>query len=243
MANLEGTLWCPACDRAQAPSRMVRQLHSKQEGMVLRCAGMGHTYSYDRLMSLHPRMDKPDQPERQPPNTIVHQVWVYPEVLAALRNKFPQNLATTLCSCLTALADADTVLIEGEWAREMAALGIKRGREVLALAKEVKELRDKVKELQMKEDMLANFFRALGVNLPQAAVMAPAGVATVPDPASSVAHALPVDAAGNPLQPPRAQFSSLVENASGLLVPADGSEQQAAPFSFGSGAPVADERP
>lgn len=236
-------IYCLACDRAQTPALLQRQLSGKSEGMLLKCPTCQRVYSYASLMdpkNQRPRMLKSDLPEKQPPGTIIHQVWVYPEVLAALQAKFPQNLATTLCACFTSLADQDTVLIEGEWAREMAALGVKKGKEVLALAKEVKELRDKVRDYQLKEEALQGIFRAMGLaGMPQLANPA-AG------PTSSTSPAIPTDAAGTPLQPPRAQFAALTENEAGLLVPADGGdgEQSTSPFSFGSGqAPAADARP
>jgi uncharacterized protein YfaS (alpha-2-macroglobulin family) len=125
-------------------------------------------------------------------------------------------------SAVTSLADPDSVLIEGQYAREMAAIGIKTGRQVLSLAKEVKELRESVAAMKLKEETLRQFFGSMGMMMPQ----------PINQPAP---EAIPVDTQGNPLTPPRAQFTQLRDDGNGLLVPADGSEP-ATQFSFPTGA-------
>lgn len=215
-------IYCPLCDRAGTPSRMVKmQGGHRTEGMAVKCANGLHTFSYAKLMSMQPRMDKPDFIEKQPPNTVTLTLWVYPEVLESLRQKFEHNLNTTMCSAVTALADPDTVLIEGEHAREMAALGIKRGREVLGLAREVKELRTKLERAELQMQVLEPILRALGGAVPGVAAQAPA--------------------AGQQ-QPPQAQFSNLVESDNGLLMPSDGREA-AGNFTFAGPKPAASATP
>jgi len=247
-------IWCPACDRAQTPTRLIRQMAAKQEGMLLKCPTCSRTFSYAALMASNPkpRMDKVEFVEKQPPGTQILPLWIYPEVIAALQQKFPSNLMTTLCSAITALADPDAVLIEGDYAREMASIGVKRGREVLALAKEVKELREAVAAARLREQTLQQFFGSIGMAMPQPLAQQPAqqpASQSVSQPASPSADptALPVDEQGNPLVPPHAQFSSLREDGSGMLVPSDGSDPMASPasqFSFPTGAvPAADARP
>jgi hypothetical protein len=214
--------WCPACDRAGTPSRMIKVGSGRTEGMVVKCANQLHTFTYGKLMQLHPRMDKPDFVEKQPPNTVTLTLWVYPEVLESLRQKFEHNLNTTMCSAVTALADPDTVLIEGEHAREIASLGIKRGREVLGLAREVIELRKKLERAEIQMEALAPIFAAMGIN--------------------ANAGAAPMEGANGQKQPPRAQFANLVESDSGLLMPSDGREQ-AGEFTFAGPKPAASATP
>jgi hypothetical protein len=190
--------------------------------MVVRCANQLHTYNYPTLMKMNPRMDKPDFIEKQPPNTVTLALWVYPEVLESLKQKFEHNLNTTLCSAITALADPDTVLIEGEHAREIASLGIKRGREVLGLAREVKELRTKLERAQIQMEALAPIFQAMGIN--------------------ANAGAAPAEGANGQKQPPRAQFENLVESDTGLLMPASGRESTGN-FSYAGPKPAASATP
>lgn len=230
-------VYCPRCDKAGTPSRVIRQMAAKQEGMLVKCSSCGAVYNYQQLMASHPRMDKVDFVEKQPPNTQIVPLWLHPEIVTALQSKFPSNLLTTLHSAVTALADPDCVLIEGEYAREMAGLGIRRGREVLALAREVKELREAVAAAKLKEDTLRQFFSSLGMAMPQPVQSAS------PSPSAEQINP-PTDSAGNILTPPRANFSSLRDDGSGLLVPADGQPEPTSQFSFPAGAaPAADARP
>lgn len=231
-------IWCKRCDAANQPCRLVRQMAAKQEGMLLKCPQCGFTSSYSAVMASHPRMDKPDFVEKQPPGTQTVPLWLHPEILTALQAKFPSNLLTTLHSAVTALADPDSVLIEGEYAREMAAIGIKRGREVLSLAKRNRELTDENAQLKLREATLRQFFSGLGLAMP--------ALASQPATSPAADNSLPpVDANGNPLTPPRAQFSQLRDDGSGLLVPEGGQEPLASSqFSFPTGAaPAASERP
>jgi hypothetical protein len=231
-------IWCKRCDQSNPsqPSRLVRQMAGKQEGMLLKCPQCGYQSSYANVMASHPRMDKVDFVEKPSAGTKPYTIHLHPEVIEAWQRKFPSNPMTTLTAAVTALADPDSVLIEGDYAREMASLGIRRGREVLSMAKELKELRDEVAGLKLRESTLRAFFSGLGLAMPQVASQ-PAVPTDLPAP--------PVDANGNVLTPPRAQFSQLRDDGSGLLVPADGAEPIApSQFSFPTGAaPAADVRP
>lgn len=220
-------IWCPACDRAGSPARLVRQMSGKREGMLLQCPN-GHQTTYDAVMRLRPRMDKPDFTEKQPAGTIVLPLWIHPEVLEAFKRKFPANWQTTLCSAVTALADPDSVLIEGEAARDMAAIGVKRGREVLGLAREVKELREKLAAEQAQMATLRAFFGGMGLAMPQSA-NAPAPVPVPSGPPTLV------DGHRNPSLPPAARFQDLVDDGSGMLVPANGGPEPESPFTLDTG--------
>src|SRR5580698_3635800 len=144
-------VYCPACDKQGVSSKMVKILHSANEGMRVKCIAQGHLYAYERLMQLNPRKEHLALNEKMPPSCIIQQIWVHPEAWAMLMKRFPQTLLTTMCATITALADPDTVMVEGNYAREMRELGVERGRDVLALAKRVKELEAECEEMRIRE--------------------------------------------------------------------------------------------
>lgn len=202
-------IWCPACDKAGTPAKMVKEIHTRAEGMMVKCLGPStHRYSYDRLMQLNPRKEQLPLVEKQPPNTVVINVWCYPEALEALKQKFPSNLMTTLCATLAALADPDVVLIEGEHAREMVQLGVKRGRDVLGLARQVKTLQTQLDEARIRERALEPLLKALG------------GMAGVQQATPQAEPTATVDGHRNPDLPAPAALENLVESDEGFLVPA-----------------------
>lgn len=143
-------------------SEMIPKQASRMGGSVYRCTAQGHELEYGRLMAMHPRMRKLEMHEKQPGNTLAQTIWVYPEAWQALEARYPQNLMTTLCALLTALADEDTILVEGENARELRKLGVARGREVVGLAQAHKELQAEIADLRMREKVLEPFLKAMG---------------------------------------------------------------------------------
>jgi hypothetical protein len=202
-------IYCPACDKQGISSKMVKVLHSSGEGMRVKCIAQGHLYAYERLMQLNPRKEHLALNEKMPPSCQIQQVWVHPEAWAMLQKRFPQNLMTTLCATITALADPDTVMVEGEHAREMRALGVERGRDVLALAKRVKEQGQELEEMRIRERALAPLLKALG------GATGATNLAAAQEPSATV------NGQRNPDLPAPAAMEELVEDPeSGLLVPA-----------------------
>ena len=168
-------IFCPACDRTGHESLMIKDTSTKAEGQVVRCLLNNHRFEYARLLALKPRMVKLALNEKQPGNTIVMQVWVYPEVQEALRQRYPQNLQTTLCALMTALADPDTVMIEGEHARALRDAGVTRGREIAGLGTVIQQLEQQVAEAAIREKALAPLMQMMS----QAAAASGGGVAAV----------------------------------------------------------------
>jgi hypothetical protein len=152
MSNRLG-IWCPACDRQGiVNSEMLKQMHAPGTGMMTKCTAGGHQYTMERLMAMKPRMVKLQFTEKQPGNTIQQQFWIYPEALAALRERWPNNLMTTMCSILTSLADNSSFLVEGEYARELAAASppITRGREVAGMLHTIQQQEERIKNLEQQ---------------------------------------------------------------------------------------------
>lgn len=152
-------IFCPLCDQqaqrggTQIDSMMLRDTIGGVNGeMVVKCHLQGHKIPYDRLLAMNPRKQKLIVNEKQPQGTSTMAVWIHPEALQRLRERFPSNLMTTMCSLMTALADGDTTIIEGEYVREITQLGISvtKGRDFAGMAQELVSLRRTVEELQAK---------------------------------------------------------------------------------------------
>lgn len=128
------------------------------QGMRVKCA-RGHSVDYQQISGW--RKQTLPLIEKQPVGSIAQPVWMMPEVISALQSKYPQNFMTTLCSLMTALADGDTIILEGQHVREMRQLQagnpdahlIEKGRDVVGMARENSSLRTAVNELQ---DQLKN---------------------------------------------------------------------------------------
>lgn len=202
-------LYCIECDKSGISAKMMKVMHSRGEGMQVKCVSCGRQYNYATFLKLNPRKEKLALAEKMPPSCIIQQVWVHPEVWSMLQKRFPQTLMTTLCSILTALADPDTVMVEGDYAREMRSLGVERGRDVLSLAKRVKELTREVEEMRIRESALAPLLKALG------------GAAWIQQSVpSQVSSSVIVDGQRNPELPQIHGHEELVEDPeSGMMVP------------------------
>ena len=187
-------IYCPACDRQHLDSLMI------SEPLGYRCQMQSHRYEYQRLMALKPRMKPYNFVEKQPASTVLQQVWVHPEAWTRLHEKYPTNLMTTICSLLTSLADGDTMIIEGEHVREMQALGVTRGRDMVGLAATNQTLSTELEAARIREKALEPLFRALGGAGLAAMSGATAGQPIEAD-SSSTARDLPARAPVVSLQP------------------------------------------
>jgi hypothetical protein len=139
-------IYCVLCDRQGIMDSMMIQHQAK--GGILTCSVQNHQIEYSKLMAMKPRMVRLQITEKQPQNTVVQQVWVYPEVLTALRERFPTNLMTTLCAIMTAISDPDTIMIEGENARKLRELGVHKGSDVIGLAEAQKSTQEAMEKLR-----------------------------------------------------------------------------------------------
>lgn len=170
-------IYCPACDRQNITESMfVKDTTTKTDGMVVKCTMMGHRFEYDKLMKLNPRKVQLQLHEKQPGNTTTIGVWIYPEALAVLQQRFPANLNTTLCSFLTAAADPDTLIIEGQEARQLRDSGVAKGRDIHGLAEVVGQLQTENAELKMQLKVLEPILKMFGAAFGQPGAAAGAGV-------------------------------------------------------------------
>jgi hypothetical protein len=153
------SIYCPKCDRIEQGRTESRMLNLPGG---YKCTGLGHPFKYLELMAMKPRMEKLVVQEKQPPSATVLPIWIHPDALAALQTRFPSNFKTTLYSLFSALADPATVLIEGEHCRELATLGIHKGKEIVGLARtnnalteQLKAMQEQMKQYEMLSKLMA----------------------------------------------------------------------------------------
>jgi hypothetical protein len=159
MARELTDIFCPYCDNLEQGKTQSRMLN-KQSGWI--CT-VGHKFkNYDDLMRRKPRMDKLKVIEKQPQGSTIHPMWIHPQALAALQERFPSNFRTTIYSLFNALADPDSILIEAEHCRELRKLGISKGKDIIGLAKTNLALEEQLKlqDAEMKQyQFVANLIR------------------------------------------------------------------------------------
>jgi hypothetical protein len=133
---------------------LVTEQNSAIQGMVCRCPACGQRYEYEKLLTLRPRMVQVKVVEKQPANTVPLTIWVYPEPLEVMRQRFPVNFMTTMTALFTAIADPDTLLVEGEHGRAIKAAGVLKGRDLEGLGPYIKQLEQDVEDARVRERAL-----------------------------------------------------------------------------------------
>jgi len=155
------SIYCPMCDHLEQGKTQSRMLN-KQTGWI--CT-VGHKYkNYDDLMKRKPRMDKLKIIEKQPQGSTIQPMWIHPQALEALQQRFPSNFRTTMYSLFNALANPDSILIEAEHTAELRKLGISKGRDIIGLAQTNIALQDQLKyqaEEMKQYQFVANLIRTM----------------------------------------------------------------------------------
>lgn len=150
-------IYCPWCRQMNDPYSMLYRDTGGMTGQGMRAkCGRGHSGEMTQIMNMKPDKQQLALNEKQPPGSVIQTVWVEPQAIMALQQRFPQTMMTNLYSLINAIADGDSILVEGEHVREMRALQdtesrpIQKGRDVVGLARENATLRAAVNELQEK---------------------------------------------------------------------------------------------
>lgn len=106
---------------------------------AIRC-GFGHgPFTLDQLMNSD-MVPATELFVEQPTITDVKkQVWVNPEVWARLERKFANRFMITIATYLAAIADDSIVMITGEQAGKLRALGITNGQQILSTVEMAKQ--------------------------------------------------------------------------------------------------------
>jgi len=85
-------------------------------------------------MAMNPNMIHYEHHEKPGQNDIKAEVWVHPDLWGRFCAKFPDRKNATMASIMGLSLDDDLVIISGEQAKKLKALGIRTGAEMLACA-------------------------------------------------------------------------------------------------------------
>ena len=129
-------VWCPVCE---TNGTQIELLRGAPELHIYRCA-MGHAFEYNALMARNPTMIKLEAHEKPAPTDIKAQVWVPPELWARFCSKYPDRKNATMISIMALSLDGDLVIVSGDQAKKLKALGVKSGAEMLSCAEENRRL-------------------------------------------------------------------------------------------------------
>ena len=145
-------MFCTVCRQNGNPSVPLQR-----DGHILRCE-FGHQPSSQQLYGAD--MVKASDIFLETPaiTDIMWKIPINPRVKAVLEDKLKGRILVTIGTLLAALADDTLVMITGEQAAELRALGVKNGADMLSAVKTAKEtersLADAVTQLERFQAML-----------------------------------------------------------------------------------------
>jgi hypothetical protein len=136
-------IYCPYCEKQ---GTQVELLRSNPDAHLYRCP-FAHVFDYTTLMSLRPTMIKVEIQEKPNPTDIQAQVFINPELWKRFRERFPNRSNATMVSIMQLTLDDDVIVISGDQARKLKALGIKTGADIVACAENNQTLTDTNQQL------------------------------------------------------------------------------------------------
>jgi hypothetical protein len=80
--------------------------------------------------------------EQPSPNMVKHQFWIHPDTLELLQQKFKGRFIVTFDTVFNMLCDDHLIFINGEDAEKLNKMGLRTGKDVLAMAEGQKELEE-----------------------------------------------------------------------------------------------------
>lgn len=140
-------MYCPLCrDNGSPRVELMRDMN------LFTCL-MGHSIVGERLQMLKPEMIRTEVIWKPGTGDVKTEVWVNQEVLMkakeVLGNRFHPTIASIIRSCMA----GEPIIIDGVQAEELKKLGIRNGAEMVATAKQNKEL------VGMNEDLTTQVIR------------------------------------------------------------------------------------
>jgi hypothetical protein len=155
-------MYCPTCLDAGVDAELIR---GNPEMHLFRCL-MNHAFTYDQLQALNPKKI-PYVPKEAPgPSDVNASFFIPAEILSRFREKHPHQQNATIASILHLHLDDDVIIISGDQARKLKALGVRTGQEMLVVAQQNQTLTAENETLSQQINMFENMFTKAGIEAP-----------------------------------------------------------------------------
>jgi len=155
-------MYCPTCEHNGTQAELIR---GNPEMHLFKCS-MNHSFTYEQLSSLNPTKIKYQPKEAPGPNDVQASFFVPAEILLKFREKHPNQQNATIASILQLHLDDDLIIISGDQARKLKALGIRTGAEMLATAEVDRTLTAENADLISKLNFFEQMLNRAGQEMP-----------------------------------------------------------------------------
>lgn len=151
-------IFCPFCEKNSVKQELFTGM---PENHLFRCQ-FGHVYERDALMAMNPTMIHYQHQEKPGPHDVKAQVWVSADLWNRFRDKYPDTLNATMASIMQLSLDGDLIIVSGEQAKKLKALGVTSGAGMVTCAEERQRLAGENEEIA-KEN--SRFWEAIRGNV------------------------------------------------------------------------------
>lgn len=155
-------MYCPTCrDLAGYTNNPVLTVIELMRDMdMIRCAN-GHTFhDYNALMAMNPTKIRLAPQDIRQPGDVKVDFWIDGDILKRFQARFPHQQNSTVQSILSLYCmGEDPVIIDGVQAKELRALGIKNGQEIIAELSVKSELQAEIEGLKQENKTIRSMVR------------------------------------------------------------------------------------
>jgi hypothetical protein len=145
-------MYCPLCrSNGNNHTELIRDSH------IYTCP-LGHTMTNEQIQKLNPELIKLQTFYKPRPTDVKTEFFCHPEIAQRIKNELGDGYHRTLESILEVCLTGEYVLVDGVQAKELRTMNIKNGAEMLACAKNNKELEGENLELKKQVDHYERIF-------------------------------------------------------------------------------------
>lgn len=153
---------CPTCrDLGKITGNpILNGIELMRDMDMIRCAN-GHTFpNYNELMAMNPDKIKLAPQDIRQPGDVKVEFWVDGTILAKFRERYPFQQNSTVQSILSLYCTGeDPVIIDGVQAKQLRALGIRNGQEIIAEMSVKSELQAEIDGLKQENKTIRSMVR------------------------------------------------------------------------------------
>ena len=157
-------MYCPRCRMVGLPQ--VELVYESPEPDVYRCPNSHAIEGYLNLMKMNPEMIKFIAHETPQPNQVKREVWIDKNVVDRFESAYPAKLNATVESIMTLHLAGEPIIIDGQQAKKLRALGVKNGAEMLAAIEVGRTLEAELATAQNQIALFQGMFQAAGIMAP-----------------------------------------------------------------------------